>query len=57
MIQRDLELISICLHDNPIAPSKIRTLNLSKNRIGGDGSKHLANAIENNTSLKTLDLS
>lgn len=54
---KDFELLSSCLHENPIGPSKIRTLNLCKNRMNGEGAKLLANALEHNTSLKTLDLS
>lgn len=57
LLPKDFELFSVCLHENPVAPSQIRTLNLSRNTIGGEGSKLLANALEHNTSLKTLDIS
>jgi len=57
LLPKDFELFSVCLHENPVAASKIRTLNLSRNNIGGEGSKLLANALEHNTSLKTLDIS
>ena len=56
-----MELISTFLYNeitvNPLKPTKVRQLNLSKNTIGKDGLKILASSFEKNTSVEVLDLS
>ena len=57
MNKNDMELISTCIYQNPIAPTRLRVLNLRKNQIMKDGAKTLAAALEGNNSIEVLDLS
>lgn len=54
---KSMELFAYALGENPIAPCKVRTLNLKKNAIGKEGAKLLAPALKLNMSLLFLDLS
>eukprot|EP00347_Sterkiella_histriomuscorum_P023864 403333121 len=57
MHKNDMELLQYALHQNPVALSHIRVLNLARNNIQKEGAKTLALALEGNTSVLTLDLS
>jgi len=57
LVQKDMEIFQYALGENPIAPSKIRSLNLSKNNITKEGAKFLAPGLALNASLINLDLS
>lgn len=48
---------SFAILNNPVAATKIKILNLSHNNIAIDGCRHLAKALEQNTSIQFLDLS
>ena len=53
-----MELISTCLFENPLGDTtKLRILNLSRNKIMKEGAKTLAPALAGNKTLEVLDLS
>lgn len=56
-----MEIIASALFNtfeiNPVAPTRLRVLNLSRNVIHKEGAKMLAPALEGNKSLHVLDLS
>jgi Ran GTPase-activating protein (RanGAP) involved in mRNA processing and transport len=54
---KDMELVAYAIGLNPIAESKIKSIDLSKNTITKEGAKLLAPSLENNKQLITLDLS
>jgi len=61
MMGKDCELIANCIYNEiekfPIAQTRVRVLNLSKNPITKDGAKLLGPALGGNKSIEILDLS
>lgn len=57
LTKNDIEIFSTSIHNNPVAETHLRVLNLSKNPLTKEGAKILITALEGNKSIEVLDLS